>query len=65
MCAGLVLLTRISLVVYGAWDRRFGAFGSVADLEAMPHLNHYPGVLGGVLADESSRLLKEFFRNHR
>lgn len=65
MCAGLVLLTRIGLVVYGAWDRRFGAFGSVADLEAMPNLNHYPKVLGGVLADESSRLLKEFFRNHR
>jgi len=65
MCAGLVLLTRIALVVYGAWDKRFGAFGSVTDLEAMPHLNHYPRVLGGVLAEESSRLLKEFFRNHR
>jgi len=65
MCAGLVLLTRIALVVYGAWDKRFGAFGSVTDLEVMPHLNHYPRVLGGVLAEESSRLLKEFFRNHR
>lgn len=65
MCAGLVLLTRVSLVVYGAWDKRFGAFGSVTDLAAMPNLNHYPRVHGGVLADESSRLLKEFFRNHR
>lgn len=65
MCAGLVLLARISLVVYGAWDKRFGAFGSVTDLLEMPYLNHYPKVVGGVLADESSRLLKEFFRNHR
>lgn len=65
MCAGLILLSRISLVVYGAWDKRFGAFGSVTDLQAMPNLNHYPRVVGGVLADESSRLLKEFFRNHR
>jgi len=40
MCAGLVLLTRIALVVYGAWGKRFGAFGSVTELEVMPHLNH-------------------------
>ena len=65
MCAGLVLLSRISLVVYGAWDKRFGAFGSVADLRNMPNLNHYPGVVGGVMAGESSKLLKEFFRKHR
>lgn len=65
MCAGLILLARIPLVVYGAWDKRFGAFGSVADLLRMPGLNHYPEVTGGVLADESSRLLKRFFRNHR
>lgn len=65
MCAGLILLARVSLVVYGAWDKRFGAFGSVTDLLDMPNLNHYPRVVGGVLADDSSRLLKEFFRNHR
>ncbi len=65
MCAGLILITRISLVVYGAWDKRFGAFGSVTDLLQMPGLNHYPEVVGGVLADESSRLLKRFFRSHR
>lgn len=65
MCAGLVLLTRISLVVYGTWDKRFGAFGSVTDLNRMGNLNHYPQVLGGVMADQSSRLLKEFFRKHR
>jgi tRNA(adenine34) deaminase len=65
MCAGLILVTRIPRVVYGAWDKRFGAFGSVANLLEMRHLNHYPKVQGGVLADESSAMLKEFFRKRR
>lgn len=65
MCAGLILVTRIPRVVYGAWDKRFGAFGSVANLLEMRHLNHYPEVQGGVLADESSAMLKEFFRKRR
>lgn len=65
MCAGLVLISRIPKVIYGAWDKRFGAFGSVANLLEMPHLNHYPSVQGGVLSDESSALLKKFFRKRR
>ena len=65
MCAGLILVSRIPRVVYGAWDKRFGAFGSVTNLLEMRHLNHYPEVKGGVLADESARMLKEFFRNRR
>ncbi len=65
MCAGLILVTRIPRVVYGAWDKRFGAFGSVTNLLEMRHLNHYPSVQGGVMAEESSRLLREFFRKRR
>jgi len=65
MCAGLTILSRIPRVVYGAWDKRFGAFGSVTDVMKMPGLNHYPDVQGGCLADESSNLLKEFFRSKR
>jgi tRNA(adenine34) deaminase len=65
MCAGLALIARVPRVVYGAWDRRFGAFGSVADVLGMPGLNHYPGVSGGCLAEESAKLLREFFRNAR
>lgn len=65
MCAGLILVTRIPRVVYGAWDKRFGAFGSVTNLLEMRHLNHYPTVQGGVLADESSGMLKKFFRRRR
>lgn len=65
MCAGLAVLARVPRIVYGAWDRRFGAFGSVTDLLAMPGLNHYPEVTGGCLAEESARLLREFFRTAR
>lgn len=65
MCAGLILVSRIPRVVYGAWDKRFGAFGSVTNLLEMRHLNHYPEVQGGVLADESSSMLKMFFRRRR
>lgn len=65
MCAGLILVSRIPNVVYGAWDKRFGAFGSVTNLLEMRHLNHYPAVQGGVLAEESAQMLKGFFRNRR
>jgi len=65
MCAGIVLVSRIQRVVYGAWDKRFGAFGSVTDLQMMDELNHYPLVQGGVLADRSTSLLKAFFRRRR
>ncbi len=65
MCAGLILVSRVPRVVYGAWDKRFGAFGSVTNLLEMRHLNHYPAVQGGVLADESALMLKQFFRNRR
>lgn len=62
MCGGLAVLSRIPRIVYGAWDKRFGAFGSVTDIFSMPGLNHYPSANGGCLAEESSTLLKLFFR---
>lgn len=65
MCAGLAVISRIPSIIYGAWDKRFGAFGSVTNILDMPNLNHYPDVKGGCLADRSSRLLKEFFRQGR
>ena len=65
MCAGMIVLSRVSHVVYGAWDKRFGAFGSVTDVLAMPDLNHYPEVTGGVLAADSEELLRDFFRSRR
>ncbi|NOQ21155.1 MAG: tRNA-specific adenosine deaminase [Candidatus Aegiribacteria sp.] len=65
MCAGLAVLSRIPRIVYGAMDKRFGAFGSVTDVLKMPGLNHYPEVFGGYYSDESAKLLKEFFRQGR
>ena len=65
MCAGAMLHARIGRVVFGAADPKTGACGSVIDLFAESRLNHHATVTGGVLADESGRLLSEFFRERR
>jgi len=65
MCAGLIVNSRIPKVVYGACDKRFGAFGSVTDIREMPGLNHYPEVTAGFMPDRSAELLKKFFQSHR
>jgi len=65
MCGGLAVLARVSRIVFGAPDPRFGAFGSVADITKMENLNHYPEVTGGVSAGEAGELIRSFFRNLR
>lgn len=65
MCAGALVLARVSRVVYGATDPKAGALGSTVNVFAEPHINHRPVVTAGVLADESSALIKEFFRSLR
>lgn len=64
MCAGAVINSRIRRLVYGANDPKAGCFGSLADFSDMP-FNHKPEISGGVLADECSRLLKDFFAGLR
>ena len=64
MCAGAIINARIPRVVYGAPDLRFGAFGSLIDLAAVP-LNHTPEVVGGVLGEECASMLTEYFRGKR
>ena len=64
MCAGAIVNSRIERVVFGAYDARAGAFGSVTDLNSLP-LNHKPEITGGVLADECAGLLREYFRGKR
>ncbi len=64
MCAGAVVNSRIPVVYFGASDPKSGACGSVFDLFALP-LNHRPKAVGGMLAEESAALLKEFFRSLR
>jgi tRNA(adenine34) deaminase len=65
MCAGAIVLARIPEVVYGAADPKAGACGSVLDVLGEPRLNHRPLVSGGILAEESGRLLSEFFAARR
>lgn len=66
MCAGAILAARIPFVVFGAWDEKAGAAGSVYDLLRDGRLPHaVPEVTGGVLADECAEVLGEFFRARR
>ena len=65
MCAGAIVLARCDRVVFGAHDDRAGMGGSVGDVLRHPRLNHRPQVLGGVRAEESATLLREFFRARR
>ncbi len=65
MCAGAIVQARIARVVYGAEDRRTGASRSVFRILDNPALNHRCQVVAGVLADESSQLLRTFFKARR
>ena len=65
MCSGAILHARIGRVVYGAADPKTGACGSVVNLFAEAKLNHHALVEAGVLAEESSRMLKTFFAGRR
>ena len=65
MCIGAIILARVSRVVFGAWDAKAGACGSVFDLPSEPKLNHRVAVTGGVLEQESQALLQKFFKELR
>ena len=65
MCAGLIVLARIPRVVFGAFDPKAGACGSVLDILHCDALNHSPSVTSGVLSDECGQLLKDFFKTKR
>lgn len=65
MCTGAAVLARVSTLVFGAWDPKAGACGSVWDLAADPRANHRIDVVAGVRAPECGRLLVEFFARRR
>ena len=65
MCAGAIVLARVPRVVFGAYDPKAGAAGSVLDVLAEPRLNHRPRVDGGLLAEECAELLQSFFASRR
>jgi tRNA(adenine34) deaminase len=65
MCAGAVLAARVPRVVFGAWDEKAGAAGSVYDVLRDQRLNHRVEVYAGVLAEDCAGLLLDFFRAKR
>lgn len=65
MCAGAIVLARVGRVVFGAWEPKTGAVGSLWDVVRDRRLTHRPEVRGGVLERECAAVLEEFFRTHR
>jgi tRNA(adenine34) deaminase len=65
MCVGAALNARVARVVFGAWDAKAGACGSVFDLTRDPRVPHRLDVFGGVCSEESSALLRSFFAARR
>ena len=65
MCAGAIVLSRLSRVVFGAWDPKAGAAGSLYDLLRDRRLNHRPEVISGVREIECGQILRDFFADRR
>jgi tRNA(adenine34) deaminase len=65
MCAGALVMARVERLVFGAWEPKTGAVGSLWDVVRDRRLTHRLQVRGGVLADECSAPLEEFFANQR
>ena len=65
MCAGAIVQSRIGRVVFGAFDEKAGAIGSLWDVVRDQRLPHRPEVVSGVLASEAAQVLTDFFKNKR
>jgi len=65
MCASAMVHARVRRLVFGAWDPRAGAAGSITNVFTLPGLNHRVDVFGGVLMEECARVLQEFFAQRR
>jgi tRNA(adenine34) deaminase len=61
MCAGAAVLARVDAIVFGAWEPKTGAVGSLWDVVRDPRLNHNPAVYAGLLESESAALLRGYF----
>ena len=65
MCAAAIVHARVARLVFGAWDPKAGAAGSTINVFSLPSMNHRVDVFGGVLMEESARLLSDFFAARR
>lgn len=64
MCAGAIINARMKRVYFGAFDKKAGSFGSIADFNAIAY-NHKPEIVSGVMADECAAMLTDFFKELR
>jgi tRNA(adenine34) deaminase len=65
MCYGAIIHARISRLVFGAYDHKTGVCGSSSNLHEQACFNHTPNIKGGVLEEECSLILKDFFKERR
>ncbi len=65
MCAGALIQSRIDRIVYGAKDLKGGAFGSSINILEAKNINHHPAITAGVLEEECSSIIKDYFKNKR
>jgi len=65
MCAGAAVQARVARIVFGAFDEKAGAVGSLWDVVRDRRLPHRPEVVSGIMADECGAIMSEFFKNHR
>ena len=65
MCAGALIQARVDKIVYGAKDYKGGAFASSINILEAKNINHHPEVVGGVLEEECSKIIKEYFKTKR
>lgn len=65
MCAGAIIQSRISKVIFGAYDKKGGCVETCANLFDVKEFNHHPQYIGGILEEDCSKLLKDFFKEKR
>ena len=65
MCSGAIIQSRIARVIYGADDIKGGGFGSSINVLDAKNINHSPEVIKGVMKDECSKIIKDYFKNKR
>lgn len=65
MCAGAIIQARFKRVIFGAYDYKGGAFGSSIDVLAAKDINHHPEIVKGVMIEECSSIISNYFKNKR
>ena len=65
MCAGAIVNAKVGRVIFGAYDPKMGAAGTVMNITGCSQLNHQPEVMGGIMENKCQNLLKDFFRELR